>query len=140
MLRAMSGFMFQASEDHYDLRVQPQPGSVIHWRAQRYRSLMMPGKIVFFWLAGDSPYRGLHGWGALTSSPYEHGDHYRVDVRFDHRIVPHVPADAVRADPILRDHQIFTLRAGSNFLLEDDEIQALVNLIPVEQQPALTHS
>ena len=136
----MSGFLFQATADNYDLRVQPEPGAVISWRAQRHRSLMLPGKIVFFWLAGDIDYRGLHGWGALTSRPYERGDHYRVDVRFDHRIVPHVPASAVQGDPVLRDHQIFTLRTGSNFLLEDHEVRALVSLIPAGQQPALTLS
>jgi hypothetical protein len=133
----MTGFLFQASADHYDLRVQPQPGAIVSWRAQRYRSLMLPGKIVFFWLAGESAYRGLHGWGTLTSAPYEHGDHYEVDARFDHRIVPHVPASVIQTNPVLRDHQIFTLRTGSNFLLEEAEVRALIGLIPAGQQPAL---
>ncbi len=136
----MSAFLFQASADHYDLRTQPKPGTVIDWPAQRYRSLMRPGALVFFWLAGESSYRGLHGWGALTSHPYEQGAHYRVWVEFSHRIVPHVRALVVQADPVLCNHPIFTLRTGSNFLLDDEEVQAMVSLIPAEQRPAMSLS
>ena len=133
----MTAFLFQATADHYPLGVTPSPGSTIWWRAQRYRSLMRPGILVFFWQAGGEAVRGLHGWGRVISEPYRHGDDFRVDVSFDCRIKPHVPASVIRSEPILRDHPIFTVRVGSNFLLDENEVMAITALIPVAMRPEL---
>jgi len=133
----MIAFLFQATDDHYDFRTRPAPGAIIWWRAQRYRSLMRPGGLVFFWQAGQETVRGLHGWGRLVSEPYRQADDFRVDVRFDCRIQPHIPASVIRAEPILHNHPIFTVRVGSNFLLSDDELEALTTLIPTVIRPEL---
>ena len=57
----MTAFLFQANTDRYDLRQQPVAGATVWWPAQRYRSLMRPGELAFFWLAGDERVRGLYG-------------------------------------------------------------------------------
>ena len=133
----MTAFLFQATDDNYPFRERPEPGSTIWWRAQRYRSLMRPGSLVFFWQAGNEAVRGLHRWGQLVSEPYKRADDFRVDVRFDRRIQPHVPASVIRSDPVLRDHPIFTVRVGSNFLLDANEVAALTALIPTAMRPEL---
>lgn len=108
----MTAFLFQSTVDHCDLRLHPAPGATVWWLAQRYRSQMRPGGLVFFWLAGPDTLRGLHGWGRLVSQPYKHEDDFRVDVRFECRLKPHLAASVIRANPILRDHPIFTVRVG----------------------------
>jgi len=100
---------------------------------------MQPGELVFFWVAGQEGERGLHGWGRIVSGPYKEAGDFRVDVRLECRIEPHIPASVIRANPVLRDHPIFTVRVGSNFLLDDDEVPALLELIPTAQRPELAH-
>jgi hypothetical protein len=100
---------------------------------------MKPGELVFFWVAGQEGERGLHGWGRIVSEPYKEAGDFRVDVRLECCIEPHIRASVVHADPVLRDHPIFTVRVGSNFLLDDDAVPALVALIPAAQRPELAH-
>lgn len=133
----MTAFLFQASDTNYPLWERPAEGTTIWWRAQRYRSLMLPGSLVFLWQAGADSVRGLHGWGHLVSRPYRATDDYRVDVRFERRIQPHIPAAVIRSEPVLRDHPVFTVRVGSNFLIDDDELAALSALIPSGMRPEL---
>src|SRR5262249_31905166 len=121
----------------HDLLSWPEVGQTVDWRAQRYRSLMRQGELVFFWRAGDAEFRGIHGWGHLDSPPYEQDGRYRVKVRFEHRFVPHISAARLPSDPILRDLQIFSVRVGSNFLLEPTEVEAILRHIPAEQRPLL---
>ena len=132
----MIGFLFQATAANYE-RARPEPGKTVWWRAQRYRSLMHPGSLVFFWVAGEDTIRGLHGWGRLASEPYKKDADFLVDVRFERHIEPHIGASAIRGDKVLADHPIFTVRVGSNFLLDDAELRALIVLIPLPQRPEL---
>jgi hypothetical protein len=139
----MRAFLFQASVNptsakQYDLRVSPAVGSKIWWPADVYRSYMQPGMLVFFWLAGTVEVRGLHGWGRLASEPYKEGKDHRVDVTFAGRFEPHVPASDIQLDPALSKHAIFTVRAGSVFLLESDEVDALIQHIPLAQRQTLS--
>lgn len=73
----MNYWIFQAKPERFDLR---KPGTIEagksdDWDATRYRSEMMPGDKVFFWLAGNEDHRGIYGWGELTSEPHPGGSH-----------------------------------------------------------------
>jgi hypothetical protein len=133
----MSSFIFQATTERHDLRFWPSVGQTVDWRAQRYRSLMRPEELVFFWRAGEAEFRGIHGWGHLDSLPYEQDGQFRVKVRFEHRLAPHISAAQLQSDSTLRDLQIFSVRVGSNFLLEPTELEALLRHVPAEQRPQL---
>src|SRR5215471_5454258 len=132
----MSSFLFQATKERHDLSTWPTVGQTVDWRAQRYRSMMRPDELVFFWRAGDADLRGIHGWGHLVSVPYEQDGGHRVKVRFEHRFAPHISAAGLERDPVLQDLEIFTVRAGSNFLLEPKEVEAILRHISPEQRPA----
>ena len=66
----MNVFLFQSAPEQYDLRKELRPGEFDNWHATRYRMEMHPGDIVFFWMGGDQNFRGLYGWGEITSEPY----------------------------------------------------------------------
>jgi hypothetical protein len=70
-----------------------------------------------------------------VSVPYEQGGRYRVNVRFEHRFVPHISAAELQRDPVLKDFEIFTVGVGSNFLLEPEEVEAILRHIPAGQRP-----
>src|SRR5262249_34657303 len=133
----MSSFIFQATTERHDLSSWPAVGQTVDWRAQRYRSLMQPEDLVFFWRAGEAELRGIHGWGHLDSRPYEQDGRYRIKVRFEHRLVPHIPAARLQSDPMLRDLQLFSIKVGSNFLLEPEQVEAILHIIPAEHRPLL---
>ena len=140
----MSSFIFQATagggldpELEHDLSSWPQVDQIVEWKAQRYRSKMKPGDLAFFWQAGASEVRGIHGWGHVDSPPADEGKGYRVKVRFECRLVPHLSAAKLEKVRELRTRDIFTVRVGSNFLLESEEVKKIVEQIPIEQRPSL---
>jgi hypothetical protein len=98
---------------------------------------MEPGDLVFFWRAGEPEFRGIHGWGHLNSRPYEQDGRYRVKVRFEHRFAPHLSSAQLQSDSLLRDLQVFSVRVGSNFLLEPTQVEAMLRHIPAEERPLL---
>ncbi len=137
----MSVFVFQSVPERYDLRQAINPGQPDTWYATRYRNDMKPGSVVFFWMAGDENFRGLYGWGHLTSSPYlkPGWDGHGVDVLYDTKFGRPILAKSIRSDPALSQMLILRAPQATNFLLSDSEAKRLIRLIRErgEQPPNL---
>lgn len=127
----MDYFIFQSIPERYDLRRELVPGRTDTWYATRYRNEMDPGDPVFFWMAGDENFRGLYGWGVITSRPYmrpewkSHGVDVEYEVKFERPIL----ARRIKSDSTLRDFLIFKAPQASNFLLEPHQAHRLIRLI-----------
>jgi len=138
----MNYWLFQAVPERYDLREQMIAGRTVTWYATRYRNLMAPGDVVFFWLGGDEALRGIYGWGKLTTEPYVRRSwkSYGVDVHYEQRFDPFLPEAKIAADPNLKDLLIFRARQATNFHLSSDEARALARLVGYElSEEGLTH-
>lgn len=129
----MKTFIFQSRPDESDLRKSLKIGSADTWNVTRYSGRMSAGDRVLFWLAGDPSYRGLHGWGSLTSEAYlrpewsKHG----VDVVYKGAFSPPVRADEIKSDPSLRHLLIFRAPSATNFVLSDQEARQLTDFLRV---------
>lgn len=128
---ALGVFVFQSVPERYDLRKEIVPGQADTWWATRYRADMTPGSIVFFWMAGDEHFRGLYGWGHLTTAPYMRPDWdgHGVDVIYDVKFSRAILASSLRDDPHLSRLLILRAPQATNFLLSDEEAKRLVRLI-----------
>jgi len=132
-------FIFQAIPERYDLRTRLKVGDRVSWIASRYRDEMRKGDIVYFWLGGDPAGRGLYGWGVISAEApklTEDGG-YRVEVEYrrsflDHKPPRHISSEDIRQDPMLRNHLIFRMPVGTNFLLTEEQDRALRALIARE--------
>ena len=107
------------------------PGRTERWCVRRYRHEMQPGDLVLIWLGGARHERGIHGYGRLISAPYTTPDEttYHVDVEYDRRLTPLVPAAVLRAHPLLHALAILHMPRATNFRLDHVQAQALTELI-----------
>ena len=135
-------FIFQAVPDRYDLGDELRAGRRVSWVASRYRNRMKKGEVVYFWQAGDPISRGLYGWGVIVGDEPQlrKGAGYRVDVEYVRDFAQdapegHIPSDRIRQDPALHDHLIFRMPIGTNFVLSDEEDQAIRTIIAGEIGP-----
>ena len=133
----MNYWIFQAIPERYDLREKLVEGRKVTWYATRYRSRMLPGDIVFFWLGGPEDIRGIYGWGRLTSSPYikPEWESYGVDVRYEKRLKSHVSIGKIKSVSDLQGLLILRIPQATNFLLSTQEARAITNLIEPGQRP-----
>lgn len=99
----MNVFIFQSVPERYDLREAIHPGKVDTWYATRYRNEMHPGDLVYFWMAGNEQFRGLYGWGRISSTPYleKNWDSHGVDVKYEARFSEPILAQTLRNDAVL---------------------------------------
>jgi hypothetical protein len=129
--RVPMAFIFQAKPAIYDLAARLSVGREVGWLASRYRDKMRRGDIVYYWSAGDEKRRGIYGWGEITSDNafVDSKGSYRVAVTC-RKVFPNLINVAdVRANPILRDVQILRSAMGTNFLLTEEESNALRSLV-----------
>ena len=129
-------FIFQSVPERYDLRTRMQAGDIVSWVASRHRKAMTQGDTVYFWLAGEARHRGLYGWGRIAAAGPHLDDQgtYRIKVKYeksfqDCKPPAHIPAAAIRADPVLENLLILRMATGTNFLLTAAEDAALHSLI-----------
>lgn len=128
-------FIFQAVPSRYDLRKELMPGRRASWLASRHLEQMVPGEVVYFWLAGEPAARGIYGWGVITgAAPQAMGGEYRIEVEYVHNFLQHQPAqhlshELIAKDPVLKNLLILRLPMGTNFLLNAREDAALRALI-----------
>jgi len=127
----MNVFVFQSIPERYDLREKIVPGVADTWYATRYRSQMQTGDVVLFWMAGDKHFRGLYGWGELTSSPYLKTDwaSHGVDVKYAEKFSRAIRASSIQEDSVLAEMLIFRAPQATNFLLSPQHAKRLVKLI-----------
>jgi hypothetical protein len=121
-------WIFQSRPDRYDLRTELHPGRDEDWLASRYRDLMEPGDIVFFWLSGDDQYKGIYGWGRIMGTPVSSGDETTVPVHNEERFIRPIPVAMIREDPELKELMILRIAIGTNFILQKREAVALAKL------------
>jgi predicted RNA-binding protein with PUA-like domain len=127
----MNYWIFQCKKERFDIS-EPDilfDGMTGWWTANQYRSEMMPGDMVFFWLAGDKKYRGIYGIGELTSTPYqwekENNKGFSVNIKCKKRLNQYLPVNKIQENRALLDLQILNMPMGSNFLLNKSEGQTL---------------
>ena len=127
----MNAFIFQCIPERFDLRKEIEVGKNETWYATRYRNEMKPGDLVLFWMGGDEHFRGLYGWGELTSAPYLKSgwDSHGVDVRYRGKFDRPILAKSIKDDDSLRDLLIFRAPQASNFLLDQAQTKRLLRLI-----------
>ena len=133
----MNAFIFQSRADIFDLREHLQPGKRDTWYATRYRSIMQPGDIVLFWMAGDERLRGLYGWGQIASEPYlkPSWDSHGVDVIYKDRFEQPIQASVLRKNPVLSELLIFRAPQASNFLIRPAEARTLSRVLKDHGNP-----
>ena len=134
----MNVFLFQSVPERYDLRDAVRPGGRDTWYATRYRNEMRPGDLVFFWMGGDEHFRGLYGWGRLTSEAYLKSgwDSYGVDVVYEIKFRRMISARSIRDDEKLADLLIFRAPQATNFLLSPEDAKRLVRVVEDRQETA----
>jgi EVE domain len=127
----MNAFVFQCAPELLDLRTAIQPGRKDTWHATRYRNEMRPGDIVFFWMAGDEHFRGLYGWGRITSTPYLKSgwDTHGVDLTYEVKFAKPIRTKSLRDDPVLAEMLIFRAPQAANFLLSPQQAKRLARLV-----------
>ena len=126
-----TSFIFQSIPERYDLRQKLVPQTQDTWYATRYRNKMEEGDIVFFWMAGDRRFRGLHGWGKLISKPYlkNNWDTYGIDVEYLVKFKKPITSSLVQKNEELSNLLIFRAPQATNFILNDSELKKLIKLI-----------
>jgi hypothetical protein len=124
-------FFFQAKPSIYDLTTRLKVGREVGWIASRYRGQMRGGDIVYYWGAGDKNRRGIYGWGHITSDGafVDSKGTYRVAVTCRKIFPHHINVAELRANPILREIQILRSAMGTNFVLTQEESDALSSLV-----------
>lgn len=137
----MNVFIFQSVPERFDLRQAVQPGAAATWYATRYRNEMHPGDLVFFWMAGEEQFRGLYGWGLITSAPYLNSgwDSHGVDVKYETKFAKPILANTLRDDVVLAEMLIFRAPQATNFLLSLDQAKRLIRVVSAcgETAPSL---
>lgn len=123
----MNYWIFQSKKDRYDISDSEIlfDGMEGYWVANQYRSEMNVGDKVFFWLAGDKSYRGIYGWGILTSVPYPWESNgkkgFSVDIKCIERLKKYISVHEIKENAALKNIQILNMPIGSNFLLNSSE-------------------
>jgi hypothetical protein len=125
----MNAFIFQATLERYDLRLELKAGRTETWLATRYRHAMRPGDVVYFWMAGPEPVRGVYGWGRITRKPHRSEGKEVVAVGVERVFSAPLLVKRVRQDPLLSNLLILRVPQASNFLLSPAEATRLAALI-----------
>lgn len=86
---------------------------------------------MFFWMAGDAHFRGLYGWGLITSAPYLKSgwDSHGVDVKYETRFAKPILASSLRDDVVLAEMLIFRAPQATNFLLSPHQAKRLIRVV-----------
>ena len=124
-------FIFQAKPAIYDLTARLEVGREVGWLASRYRDRMGRGDVVYYWSAGEADRRGVYGWGLITSDGafVDSKGTYRVAVTCQKIFPTHINVSEFRLHPVLSDLQILRSAMGTNFLLTEEESQAMRSLV-----------
>jgi hypothetical protein len=124
-------FIFQAKPSIYPLEEKLKVDREVGWLASRLRDEMKLGDIVYYWRAGEEEHRGIYGWGNITSDgPFvDSRGTYRVAVTCRKIFESHINVTELRTHPILRGLQILHNAMGTNFLITQEENDALFSLI-----------
>lgn len=127
----MNTFIFQSLPERFDLREKLEPGEKDTWYATRYRSKMKVGDIVFFWMAGDKRFKGIYGYGKITSEPYIKNDWktYGVDIEYVEKYDKPLTVSKLKEDSVLSKLLIFRAPQATNFLVEPIELKKLNRLL-----------
>ncbi len=128
---SLSFWIFRAVPEQYDINKQLYEGFKGTWYATRYHNKMHPGDIVFFWLGGvPIKDRGIYAWGRLTSNSYikDNWEAYGVDVIVERILPSPITVPEIKKVEILSRMLILRMDVGTNFLLSNEEVQALVSL------------
>jgi len=137
----MTTFIFQSLPDRFDLRNKLVPGKKDTWYATRYRNEMKIGDLVYFWMGGDERFRGIYGWGKITSEPYinRNWDSYGVDVEYVVKFERIITSSYLKNDNDLRNLLIIRAPQATNFLVDESQSKKLIKLIRNlgEQEPKL---
>ena len=126
----MNVFIFQSIPDRFDLDTEVVKDKKDTWYATRYRKKMKVGDAVFFWMAGSDDRKGIYGWGVIDSEPYIKDDwnSYGVDVTYKEKFSKKLSKRILHADTALKNMLLFRAPQATNFLLTEDEAQALISL------------
>jgi len=123
--------IFQSKPSIYPLKTKLKVDLEVGWKASRYRPFMKRGEIVYYWSAGKRDERGIYGWGEITSAAsfIDSKNTSRVAVTCRKILPKHINISILLDDPALKDLQIIRSAMGTNFLITDDENDALKTLI-----------
>ena len=137
----MNIFIFQSLPDRFDLRTKLIPGTKDTWYATRYRSEMKVGDLVYFWMGGEERFRGIYGWGKITSEPYKktNWDSYGVDVEYLYKFSKPITSSYLKNDKDLRNLLIIRAPQATNFLVDAFQQKKLIKVIKElgEQEPKI---
>lgn len=128
---SLSFWIFQAVLEQYDIRKKLHKGSKETWYATRFHNKMHPGDIVFFWLSGvPIEDRGIYAWGRLTSESRKepNWETHGVDIIVERILPSPITVPRIKQIDILSKMLILRMDIGTNFLLTNEEVQALASL------------
>jgi Restriction endonuclease/EVE domain len=125
-------WVFQCNPKRYDLASELEKGiQTEDWSMNQHRELVSPGDRVFFWQTGSNA--RLLAVGHVDSPVYERESpfgRHRVDIVFDHQIVPPITRPELLEQKALSTFGPFKGMMGTNFpILNAETIAALEELV-----------
>jgi predicted RNA-binding protein with PUA-like domain len=130
-------WIFQAVLERYPLLEYLIVGEEATWYATRYRRMMNPGDIVFFWQAGPPKIRGIYGWGNLISKPFflTSRNAYGVNVIYEKRLTDHITIQKIKSNTSLKNLLILRAAQATNFLIKEFEARAIAEMMKRDERP-----
>jgi hypothetical protein len=125
-------WVFQCNPKRYDLAAELEKGNQTEdWSMNQHRELVSPGDRVFFWQTGSNA--RLLAIGHVDSPVYERESpfgRHRVDIIFDHKVVPPAIRPEVLEQKALSTFGPFKGVMGTNFpILNVETVTALEKLV-----------
>src|SRR5262249_55953143 len=114
-----------------DLRIFVVEGLTDVWNVSRCHKIMVPGDLVFFWMAGPVEIRGIYGWGVLISVAERdvRNGTFSVNVRYERRFGTPLLATTLKFHHRLRLLPVLRNPVGTNFLVSPSHAQDLAEQI-----------
>lgn len=133
----MNYWIFQSKKERFDLSDPSnlKVGKSDDWIATRYRSKMMPGDLVYFWMGGPQDIRGIYGWGLLSSKPTSKGKGHSVEVVYKCHLKEHITVSRIKELKIAQYLMILNISIGTNFLINKEEALSISTLFPPNDNP-----
>jgi len=146
----MASWLFQGNPDYFDINQYLEQNTDILWSVRQHKSEIHAGDDVFIWRAAGSKksVSGIVAYGRVMDEPLlrlndEASMKLWVEPQINKkelRVAIHiqktclgkrevVKKDWIKKDPILKAHQIITVRSGTNFPLKPREAKRLLLLV-----------
>jgi hypothetical protein len=134
----MSVWIFQAVPKNWDLtkEIPARLNTIDNWQANQHRDKMKTHEKVYLWQAGK--HSGIYGIGHLVGKLYHKLGKWRYHFKYDKQLNPPILKGRLLRHPVLKNLQIIRTPRGTNFLLTQEEHEALEVMELISEQDNLS--